>query len=120
MHLRRAALGLTILGLLGVPASARAATISNGTVSLGVNASGDLNDEATGVGVQYDATGFDGTFPGCPCEGWGAGGGGPAQFEGRANEALGGETPDLRDVSFPTNATSAVSTVDVLRGDTPA
>jgi hypothetical protein len=113
-------LALTAAALLGLAAPAPAATISNGTVSLGVNPSGDLNDPNTGVGVRYDPTGNDGTFPGCPCEGWGAGAGGPTQFEGRANEDLGGESPELQDVSFPTSATSAVSTVDVLRGSTPA
>src|SRR5690349_13387039 len=104
------ALALAATLLLAGPASA--ATIDNGTVSLGVNPSGDLNDAATGVGLKYDATGNDGTFPGCPCEGWGAGAGGPTQFEGRANEQLSGES-GLRDVSFVTSATSAVSTVDV-------
>src|SRR4051794_28709947 len=104
------------LACLALPATtAGAATISNGTVSLGVNASGDLNDQATGVGVRYDATGNDGTFPGCPCEGWGAGAGGPTQFQGRANESLGGADANLRPVSFPSTATTAVSTVDVLR-----
>ena len=112
-------LAAVAIGLLVPSQHAAAATITNGTVSLGVNESGDLNDAATGVGVTYNATGFDGTFPGCPCEGWGAGAGGPTQFEGRANESLGGIT-GLRPVSFPTSASTAVSTVDVLRDTTPA
>jgi hypothetical protein len=118
--MRRIATLICGLACIALPATAGAATISNGTVSLGVNASGDLNDDATGVGVQYVPTGNDGTFPGCPCEGWGAGAGGATQFQGRANENLGGADANLRPVSFTTSATTAVSTVDVLRGGTPA
>src|SRR5690242_1725811 len=46
-------LAVATAALLGLASPASAATISNGTVSLGVNRSGDLNDQATGVGVQY-------------------------------------------------------------------
>jgi len=46
-----------------------AATISNGTVSLGVNPLGDLNNED--AGLRYEPTGADALLAGCPCEGWG-------------------------------------------------
>ncbi|MFC6287930.1 Ig-like domain-containing protein [Nocardioides sp. GCM10027113] len=45
--------------------------ISNGTVSLGVNCLGQLNLAGPKIGLQYDATGNDGTQAGCECEGWG-------------------------------------------------
>jgi uncharacterized repeat protein (TIGR01451 family) len=63
------------------------AVISNGTVSLGVNDTGDLNYDcrAAGdptcpaaspggvdpVGLRFNALNTDGTAPGCLCEGWG-------------------------------------------------
>lgn len=55
--------------VIQLPVLARGAVISNGTVSLGVNRLGQLN--YADVGLQFDATGNDSTFPGCECEGWG-------------------------------------------------
>ena len=73
--MRRVA-AIAVVALLGLASQASAATITNGTVSLGVNPSGALNDQAAGLGLTFNATGNDGTIPGCPCEGWGAGAGG--------------------------------------------
>jgi hypothetical protein len=119
--MRRIALLVCGLALAVLPAAtAGAATISNGTVSLGVNPEGDLNatDPASGqlIGVTYNPTGNDGTRQGLPAEGWGAGAAGPGQFEGRANRYAG--TEGFRQVSFTSNASSAVSIVDVLDGET--
>jgi hypothetical protein len=121
---RRAAVLLAAMvatiALLGLASQASATTITNGTVTLGVNPQGDLNssDSAGFFGVTYNATGNDGTRAGCPCEGWGAGAGGPTEFQARANENAGndGYTP----VSFTSTATSAVSVVDILRGGVAA
>src|SRR5829696_10278499 len=115
--MRRIALLAGMLTLL-LASPAAAATISNGTVTLGVNPQGDLNDQTAQLGLTYNATGNDGTFQGCPCEGWGAGAAGPTRFEGRANQSSGntGYVP----VSFTSTATSAVSVVDVLRDGVPA
>src|SRR5829696_4415697 len=105
---------LAAICLFGLASPAGAVTITNGKVTLGVNATGDLNDTGAGVGVTFNATGNDGTVSGCPFEGWGAGAAGPARFEGRANENLGGATSNVVPVSFVSNATSAVSVVDIL------
>ena len=107
-----------LLALLGLAAQASAATITNGTVTLGVNPQGDLNDATANQGLTFNATGFDGTRAGCACEGWGAGAGGPTAFQGRANESAGND--GYRQVSFTFSGTSAVSVVDVLRADVPA
>ncbi|MDQ0574854.1 hypothetical protein [Agromyces albus] len=56
-----------------------AVCITNGTVLLAVNPTGELNtSDATGsaagpgdAGLTYVPTGNDGTSPGCLCEGWG-------------------------------------------------
>ena len=104
------------LALTAAPAAFAAAVIDNGTVRLGVNDEGQLNFSNTGV--QYIPTGNDGTRGGCPCEGWGAGAGGPTQFQGRANENRG--VTDVSPVSFTSTGSTATSVVDVLRGGTPA
>jgi Bacterial Ig-like domain (group 1) len=115
---------IALAALLGLASHASAAVITNGTVTLGVNPSGDLNatDPVSGavIGVTYNATGNDGTRGGCLCEGWGAGAGAtsPSQFEGRANEEL--DHAGTVQGPFTSTADSAVSTVDILRGDTPA
>jgi hypothetical protein len=120
---RTAALALTAtLAVLGLASSASAATISNGTITLGINPQGDLNSTAASggplIGVTYNPTGNDGTRGGCPCEGWGAGAGGPTPFNAIANEQNG--NTGYQQVSFTTSASSAVSVVNILRGDTPA
>src|SRR3954451_15778699 len=81
--MRRIAVLVCGIACLGLPAAtAGAATITNGTVSLGVNPEGDLNaqDAASGalICVTYNATGNDGTRQGLPAEGWGAGASGPS------------------------------------------
>ncbi len=85
-----------------------AATISDGTVSLGVNPTGNLI--ANGVGLLYAKTGNDALAPGCPCEGWGVAD--PTTgTSGGADDAEG--TSNLTVTSFTTTATTAYSAVDV-------
>ena len=85
-----------------------AATISDGTVSLGINPTGNLI--ANGVGLLYAKTGNDSLAPGCPCEGWGVADpttgttGGADAAEGISN---------LTVTSFTTTATTAYSAVKV-------
>ncbi|MGH3006864.1 MAG: Ig-like domain-containing protein [Gaiellaceae bacterium] len=103
------------------PSALAGAVITNGTVALGVNDHGQLNfsDGTRFVGVTYEPTGNDGTRAGCECEGWGAGAGGPTQFQGRANDNLGGAS-NLSLVSFTSTATTATSVADVLRSGSAA
>ncbi len=119
--MRRIAALVCGLACIALPATAGAATITNGTVTLGVNPEGDLNaaDPASGtlLGVTYNATGNDGTRQGVPAEGWGAGASGPTPFVAVANKSIGNS--GFRQVSFLSNANSADSTVDILNGDTP-
>lgn len=89
-----------------VSTAAAQAVISNGTVSLGVAAQGHLNYQ--GVGVQYVPTGFDGTSPGCLCEGWGAGvEGGTSGWASFDNGGVNNVTVQSF-TSTPTTATSVV------------
>ena len=106
------------LAVLGLASSAAATTITNGTVTLGVNPSGSINDRAAEVGLLFNGTGNDGTFPGCPCEGWGAGAGGPTQFQAAANEDAG--NVGFRQGAFTFTGATAHSVVDIVQGDTPA
>ena len=108
-----------LLTVLGLASQASAVTITNGTVTLGVNPQGDLNDVAAGVGLTYNDTGNDGTIEGTPAEGWGAGADGPLRFQGRANEEAGNDGYAVP-VTFTSNATEAVSVVDILRDGVPA
>src|SRR3954451_20446702 len=101
--MRRIALLVGIASAFAVAPIASAATITNGTVTLGVNPQGDLNDAQAGVGLSYNATGNDATIQGLPAEGWGSGAGGPTQFAGVANESAGNS--DYRLVSFSSTAT---------------
>src|SRR5262245_19860703 len=82
MNRRRATTLAAIVGVVGAASSAHSqgALISNGTVQLGVNNAGALNLPSAagapgygGVGVRFLANGWDGTYAGCTCEGWGAG-----------------------------------------------
>jgi len=120
---------VVLLALLVVPSALEATTdgaaITNGTVALGVNASGDLNyncdpsvdnscpDNPSNeyFGVRFMPTGSDATSPGCLCEGWGVADS-ASGLTGFANENEGGAT-HLSVDSFVANATSAVSTVTV-------
>jgi PEP-CTERM motif len=92
-----------------------------GTVALGVNDLGHLNFSGTTtslnagtIGVSlFDAAGnrgsgfYDGTAPGCLCEGWGVSAN--ETFAGYANEAVG--TAGLTLSSFTSTATTATSVV---------
>jgi lysophospholipase L1-like esterase len=85
-----------------------AATISDGTTTLGVNPTGNLI--ADGVGLLYAKTGNDALEPGCPCEGWGVAD--PSTgTTGGADDAEG--TSNLTVTYFHATATTASSTVDV-------
>jgi hypothetical protein len=89
-------------------AVAAPATISDGTVSLGVNPTGNLI--ANGVGLLYAKTGNDALTPGCPCEGWGVAD--PASgTTGGADDNEG--TTNLTVTSFTATATTAFSSVNV-------
>jgi len=117
----RALLLVLTVTALALPGSASAATITNGTVSLGVNPSGDLNaTEGDGplIGVTYVPTGNDGTRAGSPWEGWGAGAKGPTQFEGHSNQEVG--QAGYTQGTFTRTASSAVSVVNILRNEVPA
>jgi len=103
------------------------AIISNGTVRLGVNNTGNLNYDPEGpapvsayggVGIQHVPSGYDATYAGCTCEGWGAGvSGGTFNGEwGGADDSQG--VFDLNVVSFTSSGTTATSVVDVTSGGT--
>jgi hypothetical protein len=103
-----------LLTLLGLASSVSAVTITNDTVTLGVNPQGDLNDVGAVLGLTYNDTGNDGSIEGSPAEGWGTGADGPLRFQGRANEQAGNDGYAVP-VTFTSNATDAVSVVDILR-----
>ena len=99
--------------------------ITNGTVQLGVNNTGDLNysctmaetgcpgDSAAGtgpVGLRYVPSNLDSTAPGCLCEGWGMADVGSG-LTGSANQAGGIVNVDV--TGFTHDADSAVSTVTI-------
>ncbi|MCK0114331.1 cell wall-binding repeat-containing protein [Ornithinimicrobium sp. F0845] len=97
-------------------------TITNGTVMLGVWASGELNvpanlaqppgavDGTTDVGLRYVPTGYEATADGCVCEGWGV-----ADFttglSASANRDWGPPTSNITVESFTTSPSSASSIV---------
>jgi uncharacterized repeat protein (TIGR01451 family) len=99
--------------------------VTNGTVGLGINNTGDLNysctnveqncpgDSAGGagpVGLRYVPSNLDSTSPGCPCEGWGMADVGSG-LTGYANESAG--TANVAVNSFTHTSTSAVSSVTI-------
>ncbi len=90
-----------------------AAILNNGTVSIGVNDTGNLI--TSGVGITFNATGGEALAPGCDCEGWGLGrlstnvGGGASIDNGGVN--------NVSLVSFTSTATSAKSVTSVTVGD---
>jgi hypothetical protein len=101
------------------------AVITNNTVQLGVNNTGDLNYACTNaetgcpgpsaggagpVGLRYFPSNLDSTSPGCPCEGWGMADDG-SKLSGYANESSG--TANVAVNSFTHDATSAVSNVTI-------
>ena len=98
-----------------VAASAQA-IIDNGTVQLGVNASGSLNVgngvfgtsfSSGGVGLRSITSGNEATFDGCTCEGWGAAvsGTGISVYDNTANAS------SFTGVSFASTASTATSVV---------
>lgn len=118
---------VTLAALLTWSATSGAATpaiISNGTVQLGINPTGDLNvpgpasaggiDE---VGIRYVPTNNDATSPGCLCEGWGAADA-TSGVTGSANQDS-GVTPNLVVDSFVSTATTATSVVTIDNSATP-
>jgi hypothetical protein len=95
--------------------------ISNGTIQLGVNPTGNLimpgGVASTGthdrsVGLRLLSTGFDGLSPDCDCEGWGVSNG---TVSGWASRRLGG-AHDLAVESFTQTGQSARSEVLAASG----
>jgi hypothetical protein len=103
-----------------VSASHTSAIISNGVIQLGVWGEGHLNvpggspsaGGTSGVGVRYVPTNNEATAPGCECEGWGVADAGTG-VTGSANESFGGPTANMTPVSFTSDASTAVSVVDI-------
>ncbi len=95
---------------------AHAVVITNGTVSLGVNAEGELNDSASSIGLTHNVTGFESTFDGCPCEGWGVGNADTLVFGGANQAHYGSGGTNLSPVSFVSDGVNATSVVDIVGG----
>jgi hypothetical protein len=110
------------------------AIVSNGTVQLGINPTGNLNvpggtpssgTGTTDVGLRYVPTNADATSPGCLCEGWGvadeespeAPADPNAGTTGYANVSSDGGPNHLRVVEFENDEETAKSVVDVLGGE---
>ena len=102
------------------------ANITNGTVSMGVWDTGQLNvpggpshvppytDASYLVnftGLHYNPTGNESTSPGCLCEGWGAADA-ITGITGHANEDY-GDPVNMTVLSFISDADSATSLVDI-------
>ena len=102
------------VGLGSVGVAHAGAVITNGTVTLGVNDLGALN--FGGVGLLFNATGNDSTFPGCTCEGWGVAVA-SLGITGYNNTASG--TSNVTLVSFVFDADSATSVVTIASGGVP-
>ena len=85
-----------------------ASVITNGTVSLGVNPEGNLIVDSARIGLTYNPTGGEALYPGCNCEGWGAGDDVTKDF-GKAGEAFGNANITVE--SFTATADSALSVV---------
>lgn len=108
------------------------AVITNGTVTLGVNAAGHLNldpnvfgtNPLTGHPYGLSVGPYESTSPGCLCEGWGAGvsGGAYDLFELGYNmddnwtSSYGSAVGVVN--SFSSTASTATSVVDVMAGST--
>jgi len=85
-------------------------TISNGTIKLGVNHDGGLDNTLANVGLVFLPTGNDALIPGCPCEGWGAADK-ITGTTGFVNKSIG--TLNATGVSFVSTARSAKSVVAI-------
>lgn len=105
--------------------------VTNGTVELGVNNTGDLNYSCTNgeqncpgpsaagtdpVGLRYVPDNLDSTSPGCPCEGWGVADA-TSGLTGYANESAG--TANVAVTSFTHTSTRATSTVSITDPNLP-
>lgn len=120
--IRTTAVSLLAGVVCGSALSAQGAVIGNGTVQLGVNNTGNLNfrapgfDPYGGVGVRDPASGYDATYAGCTCEGWGAG------ISGGAHDGVWGGADDAAGVTnvavetFSSTATTATSVVTIKSG----
>lgn len=103
------------------------AVITNGTVTLGVNAAGHLNlgyNPATGYPYGLSLGPYESTSPGCLCEGWGAGifggtyGGRELGYnmDDNGTSSYGSLTGSVS--SFTSTSSTATSVVDVFAGST--
>ena len=126
---------VALLAAAAQPASAatsQGAVITNGTVTLGVNADGGLDYDCAGasdpagcpatsaggsttVGVRYAPLNLDAIAPGCQCEGWGFAD--VSELSGYVNEDDG--NVNVTPVSFTAGADSAISTVTISDGAHP-
>jgi hypothetical protein len=61
----------TAAAVCGALGTAQATTISNGSFSVGVDASGALYDDSSGVGIRRLSDGYDPLEPGSPRDSWG-------------------------------------------------
>lgn len=102
---------LAVAAALHVKPAMAGSTITNGTVTLGVNDEGNLI--VGGVGLTFVPTGGEALAPGCDCEGWGVADAGSGRF-GKAGEDFGDQNITVE--SFTNTANSAVSTVKVSDG----
>ena len=97
--------------LLCAPLLAAAqATISNGTVQIGVRADGALMP-SEGVGLVFVPTGADGLIDGCQCEAWGIANATTSQ-SGYTGADVG--TANIASESFTSTASTATSVVNAF------
>jgi hypothetical protein len=73
MKFKHLAASAVLAAVTTVAAQASAAVISNGTLSVGVNAYGQLYDGDAGVGLRRESDGRDVISPGTPRDSWGLG-----------------------------------------------
>lgn len=98
--------------------------LENGRTRMGVNDKGHLNLPQSGVGLAFDADGSDewndALYPGCLCEGWGAGDA-TSGLSGYASENFGDARTTLISMtrSGSTRATSKVGIGDESDGEFP-
>ncbi len=101
------------------------AVITNGTVTLGVGQRGELNVGSAagapgygGVGVRLNDNGWDGTYAGCTCEGWGAGVSGGTYNGVFSTASTTTGYSNVNDVSFSSTASTATSAVTMRSAGT--
>lgn len=99
-----------------------AVCITNGTILLAVNPTGELNtSDGTGsaagpgdAGLEYVPTGNDSTSPGCLCEGWGVAIPATGQWGGADLDTEGAGGTNLVLESFESTSSTATSVVLVV------